>query len=143
MKLKGEQIVTKSYLKEITYEVIGAAIEVHKSLGPGLLESVYHKCLKHELTLRGINYFSELTIPISYKGLDFDAQLRFDLLIENCLVVELKSVEMVLPIYEAQLLTYMKLLEAPQGIIINFNCTNIYKEDQKTYVNNFYRELSD
>jgi GxxExxY protein len=134
---------TRSYLKNLTYQVTGAAIDVHKALGPGLLESVYHKCMKHELELRGIKHFSELTIPITYKGMELETGLRFDLLIDNKIIVELKSVETVLPIHEAQLLTYMKLTECPLGIMINFNCVNIYKEGQKTYVNEFYRELPD
>ena len=135
--------ITKTYLKDLTYKVNGAAIEVHKALGPGLLESVYHKCLKHELTLRGINFFSELKIPIVYKGIDIDAELRFDLLIENCIVVELKAVETVLPIHEAQILTYMNLLEAPLGIMFNFNCVNLYHEGQKTYVNEFFKKIEE
>ena len=135
--------ITKSYLKDLTYKVNGAAIEVHKALGPGLLESVYHKCLKQELTLRGIIFFSELKIPILYKGIDIDTELRFDFLIENYIVVELKAVETVLPIHEAQILTYMNLLEAPLGIMFNFNCVNLYNEGQKTYVNQWYKKLED
>ncbi len=133
--------VTKSYLKDLVYQVNGAAIEVHKALGPGLLESVYHKCLKQELALRGVRYKSELVVPVEYKGLEVNAQLRCDLFVENILVVELKSVEAIMPIFEAQILTYMKLLNVPEGLLINFNVTNIYKEGQKTYVNELYRDL--
>ena len=121
----------------------GAAIEVHKNLGPGLLESIYHKCLEKELSIKDFNYKTELIIPISYKGLEIDANLRCDLFVENCLLVEIKSVEKILPIHEAQLLTYMKLLKIPMGLMINFNVTNIYKEGQKTYVNELYRELEE
>ncbi len=135
--------MTKTDLKELVYKVNGAAIEVHKYLGPGLLESVYHSCLKQELTLRDINFQTELTIPIDYKGLEVEAGLRCDLFIENSLVVELKAVEKVLPIHEAQLLTYMKLLEVPIGLIINFNVTHIFKEGQKSYVNELYRYLEE
>ena len=134
---------TKRYLKDLTYQVNGAAIEVHKALGPGLLENVYHKCLKHELQLRGIPFQSEMLVPVMYKGVNVQADLRCDLFIENCLVVELKAVEAVLPLFEAQLMTYMKLLKAPLGLLINFNATHIFSQGQKTYVNEYYRELMD
>ena len=86
-------MVTKKYLKNLIYLVNGAAIEVHKNLGPGLLETIYHKCMIHELNLRGINYKSELVIPIEYKGVFLESDLRCDLHIENCLVLELKAVD--------------------------------------------------
>lgn len=135
--------ITKTYLKDLIYQVNGAAIEVHKNLGPGLLESIYHRCLEKELSIRDFNFNTEYIIPINYKGLQIDANLRCDLYIEKCLVVELKSVEKVLPIHEAQLLTYMKLMQVPMGLIINFNVTNIYKEGQKTYVNEIFRTLQE
>ncbi len=135
--------MTKTDLKDLIYQVNGCAIEVHKHLGPGLLESVYHSCLKKELTIKGFNFETELSIPINYKGLDVDAGLRCDLFVEKSLVVELKAVEKILPIHEAQLLTYMKLLEVPIGLIINFNVTHIYKEGQKTYVSELYRYLEE
>ncbi len=133
--------ITKSYLTDLVYQINGAAIEVHKALGPGLLESVYHKCLKTELTLRKINFKSEMLVPVEYKGLEIDTELRCDLFIENILAVELKAVESVLPVHEAQILTYMKLLNSPKGLLINFNVTNIFNEGQKTYVNELYRNL--
>ncbi len=91
--------ITKTFLKDLTYQVNGAAIEVHKFLGPGLLESIYHKCLKRELDLRGISYVSELQVPINFKGLDVDANIRCDLFIENCIVLELKTVDVFAPIH--------------------------------------------
>ncbi|MFK7950744.1 MAG: GxxExxY protein [Saprospiraceae bacterium] len=118
--------VTKSYLKDLTYQVNGAAIEVHKALGPGLLESIYHKCLKQELKLRNITFQSELNVPVFYKGIELDTNFRCDLLIENCLVLELKTADSIIPIHEAQLLTYMKLLKMPKGIIYNFKVVNLY-----------------
>ncbi|MEX0810944.1 MAG: GxxExxY protein [Chitinophagales bacterium] len=136
-------MITKKYLDELTYEIIGAAIEVHKAIGPGLLESVYHKCMVHELELRGINFQSEQYIELNYKGLNVAADLRCDLLVENAIVVELKSAKEIEPIHEAILLTYMKLLEKPKGLMINFNVTNIFSEGQKTYVNEFFRDLPD
>lgn len=135
--------LTKSYLTDLVYKVNGAAIEVHKALGPGLLESVYHKCLKHELSLRGIKYQSELVIPINYKGIELDADLRVDLLVEGALPVELKTTDGFHPIHEAIIMSYMKLLEKPEGLLINFNVTNIFKEGQKTFVNELYRNLPD
>ena len=103
----------------------------------------YHKCLKYELQERGISYQSELLIPISYKDIELDVDLRCDLFIEENLIVELKAIDKILPIHEAQLLTYMKLLEVPIGLMINFNCTHLFKEGQKTYVNELYRNLPD
>ncbi|AWW29268.1 GxxExxY protein [Echinicola strongylocentroti] len=133
--------LTKRHLDQLTYKVVGAAIEVHKELGPGLLESVYHRCLCHELQLRNVHFRSELAMPIEYKGLEVDVTLRCDFFVGDSLVVELKTVESVLPVHEAQLLTYMKLLKVPKGILINFNVANLFKEGQKTYVNELFRTL--
>jgi len=135
--------ITKSYLTDLTYQVNGAAMEVHKFLGPGLLESVYHKCLKKELNLRGISFKSELLVPIIFKDLEIETDLRCDLFIENCIVLELKAIETILPIHHAQLMTYMKLLEAPKGILYNFHSVNLYKDGQKTFVNEYFRILED
>jgi GxxExxY protein len=136
-------IITKSSLKDLVYQVNGAAIEVHKNIGAGLLENVYHQCLKKELELRKINFSSELQIPLNYKGYELESKLRCDLLIENSLVVELKSVTEINPIFEAQLLTYMNLLKVPIGLLINFNVKNIFYDGQKTMVNEYYRMLED
>jgi len=133
--------MTKKYLNELTYQIIGSAIEVHKELGPGLLESVYHKCLKQELSIRNIKFLSEQVVSVNYKGLELDAELRCDLIIEDVIVVELKAVDAIAPVFEAQLLPYMKLLQKPKGILINFNCANIFKEGQKTFVNELFRKL--
>lgn len=133
----------KKRVNEIVYKIIGAAIEVHKELGPGLLESVYQKCLKQEFKLRGINFSSELLVELKYKGVEIDTELRCDFLVENFIVVELKAVDTVIPVHEAQLLTYLKLLRKPKGILINFNCEHIFKQGQKTYVTELYRQLQD
>jgi GxxExxY protein len=98
-------VLTKSNINDLTYRVTGAAIEVHKELGPGLLESVYHKCLAKELELREINFKSEYKIPYNYKGFDLDIALRCDFLIEDILIVELKSVASILPVFEAQIIS--------------------------------------
>jgi len=136
-------VVTRKYIDDLTYKIIGAAIEVHKNLGPGLMENVYNKCLRQEFTLRGLSYSSELTIPILYKGIEVNTVLRCDFLIENLIVLDSKTVDLIAPVHEAQVLTYMKLLEKPKGILINFYCSNIFKEGQKTFVNEFFSMLPD
>jgi len=108
-------------------EVIGAAIEVHRIKGPGLLESIYEKCLMRELELREIPSVSQTDVPIEYKGAVFSETLQLDVLVDNCLLIELKAVERLLPIHKAQLLSYMKLLNAPLGLLINFNETTLTK----------------
>ena len=133
--------MTKKLLTELTYEIIGAGIEVRKTLGPGLLESVYHKCLKHEFFIRDLDCESEFAVPVAYKGINIETELKCDFLIRDSIVLEIKATDLIRPIHEAQLLTYMKLLRKPKGILINFNCMNIYKEGQKTYVNELYKNL--
>jgi GxxExxY protein len=114
---------------------------VHKYLGPGLLESVYEKSFMRELELRRFNCKAQLLLPIEYKGIVLEGALRTVVLVENLILVELKAVESLLPVHEAQLLTYMKLMKKPKGILVNFNCTNIFKEGQKTFVNEWYARL--
>ncbi|MCL1666513.1 GxxExxY protein [Elizabethkingia ursingii] len=134
-------MLTKKYLDDLTYEIIGCAIEVHKVLGRGLLESIYHQCLIEELKHRKINFLTEMKVPITYKGKQLDVDFRCDLFVEQCIVVELKSVQEIIPTFEAQLLTYMKLLQSPKGLLINFNCLNIFREGQKTFVNEYFSLL--
>ena len=134
-------MITQKYLDELTYVVVGAAIEVHKIMGRGLLESVYHQCLKEELLHRKINFLTEMRIPVLYKSKELEIDFRCDLFVEQCLVVELKAVQEMTNVFEAQLLTYMKLLKSPKGILINFNCFNIFKQGQKTYVNEYFNLL--
>jgi GxxExxY protein len=105
----------------LTGDVIGAAVEVHRVLGPGLLESVYEKCLLRELELRGIPAANQEKVFIEYKGLRFEETLRFDILVSSCLLVEVKAVEHVLPVHKAILMSYMKLLDVPLGLVINFH----------------------
>ncbi|WP_405568030.1 GxxExxY protein [Polaribacter sp. Asnod6-C07] len=133
--------ITKKYLDDLTYTFLGCCINVHKELGPGLLESVYQQCIIEELKYNDISFSSELTIDLKYRGKEIDSKLRADLVIENCIVVELKSVKEFQPIFDAQLLTYMHLLKVPKGILINFNCLNIFKQGQKTFVNDIFYEL--
>jgi GxxExxY protein len=108
-------------LNELTEAVIGACIEVHRNTGPGLLESVYEKCLCRELNLRNIPFVCEHPLPLNYKGLILDCGCRIDLLVDQRLVLELKSVEKILPVHEAQLLTYLRLGKWEVGLLINFN----------------------
>ena len=133
--------ITKKYLNELTYQVIGCAIEVHKLLGPGLLESIYEKCFLRELKLRGIACKNQIWVPLQYKGLELDTELRLDVLVEDILCVELKAQEGLLPIHDAVLLSYMQMLQKPKGVLINFHCVNIFKEGQKTLVNNLFALL--
>jgi GxxExxY protein len=105
----------------LSAKVIGAAIEVHRHKGPGLIESIYERCLGHELHLQNIASVSQLLVPIEYKGLVFEEPLRLDIYVESCLIVENKVVEKILPIHKAQLLSYMKLLNAPLGLLINYH----------------------
>lgn len=132
--------MTKKEVTQLSYEITGYAIKVHKELGSGLLESVYEKCLKYELETNGYSVRQQLSVPIQYYDLEIDADLRLDLLVNDTIIVELKAVEAILPIHEAQLLTYMKLLEIPQGLLINFYTLNISKS-LKPFVNEFFTRL--
>ncbi len=105
----------------LTGEIIGAAIEVHRALGPGLLESAYEECLCHELTLRGVAFQRQVPLPLAYKGTQLDCGYRLDLLVEDTVVVEVKAVQEVLPLHEAQLLTYLRLGGWKVGLLLNFN----------------------
>lgn len=105
----------------LTENIISAAIEVHRDKGPGLIESIYEWCLTKELGLRGMKYVSQETVRIEYKGFTREEPLRFDILVEGCVLVEAKAVEKILPIHKAQLLSYMKLLDVPLGLLINFH----------------------
>ena len=108
-------------MNETTGEIIGAAIEVHRALGPRLLESAYLACLCHELTLRGMHYAREVGLPLRYKGVELDCGYRLDLLVNNTVVVEVKAIESILPVHEAQLLSYLRLGGWKVGLLINFN----------------------
>ncbi|MBK9207230.1 MAG: GxxExxY protein [Anaerolineales bacterium] len=114
-------------INQTTEAVIGAAIEVHKHLGPGLLESAYEECLCHELSLRNIPFQKQVPLPVVYKGTKLDCGYRVDLLVKDEVVVELKAIESILPIHEAQALTYMRLGSWKVGLIINFNAPIVVK----------------
>ena len=132
--------MTQKEVTQLSYEITGFAIKVHKILGPGLLESVYERCLKHELESNGYDVKQQLNVKVNYEDIEFETDMKIDLLVNDCVVVELKTVENILPIHEAQLLTYMKLLRKPQGLLINFNTTNITKS-MKPFVNEYFSRL--
>ena len=107
--------------KDITFEIIGCAIEIHRQLGPGLLESAYERCFTHELTNKGFSFKAQTEIPLAYKDITLDCGYRLDLFIEDLVIVEIKAIENITKLHHAQLLTYMKLTPAPLGLLINFN----------------------
>jgi GxxExxY protein len=133
---------TKKTLDNLSYKIIGAAIEVHKHLGPGLLESVYQKCLAIEFKNQEIIFCQELKVPLEYKGQRIDTEFRCDFLVEELIVVELKSVSELLPIHQAQVINYINLLKVPKGLLINFNVGNLFHQGQKTFVNRYYDALN-
>jgi len=108
-------------INKVTETIIGASIEVHKALGPGLLESAYEECLCHELSLKHLQFYRQRKLPLAYKGIQLDCGYRIDLLVEERVIVELKTIEKLSPIHDAQLLTYMKLANSSVGLLINFN----------------------
>ena len=114
-------------LNQISQEIIGAVIVVHSELGPGLLESVYEECLAYELTLRNISFERQKPVPVMYKGKQIDCGFRLDLLVSDSIVVELKTVEQILPVHQAQLMTYLKLTGCKLGLILNFNVEKMVK----------------
>jgi GxxExxY protein len=113
--------ITQKYINEISYKIIGCAIEVHKYHGPGLLESVYEPCLIKELRTAGLSVNCQIQVPILYKGEDLGGKLKIDLLVEDLIIVEEKAVDVMLPVYKAQLLSYLKLADKPKGLLINFH----------------------
>jgi GxxExxY protein len=121
-------MMTQKYINEIAYRIVGCAIEVHKNLGPGLLESVYQICFIDELKMSGLKVQSEVIIPIDYKGKHLGGILKLDLIVNELVIVELKAVDTMIPLYKAQLLSYLKLTGKPKGLLINFHCDNIVKE---------------
>ena len=134
--------MTKKEVTQLSYEITGLAIKVHKNLGPGLLESIYEECLKYELLKNGFDVKQQFLVPIIYEGVEMRTKLIVDLLVNDCIVIEIKAQEETLPVHEAQLLTYMKVLKKPQGLLINFFTTNITKS-LKPLVNKYFKELAD
>lgn len=133
--------LTKKYVNWLTYQVVGASIEVHRYWGPGLLESVYEKALRYELKLRGFQVESQKSIPVPYKDILLDVEFRYDLLVEGVLLVETKAVVDMHAIFEATLLSYMKHLRMPKGILLNFHVKNLHKEGLRVFVNEYFAAL--
>lgn len=134
--------MTKKEITQMSYDIVGCAIKVHKELGPGLLESVYEKCLKYELQKNGFEVKQQILVPVIYDEIEMEVDLRVDLLVNETVIIELKAIENILPVHEAQLLTYMKLLKKPQGLLINFFTANISKTI-KPFVNEYFKLLPD
>ncbi len=134
--------MTKKEVNQIAYDIISCAIEVHKILGPGLLESVYEDCLEYELKLRGFDVQRQRKVIVTYKGITLETELRFDLLVNDCVIVELKAVQEINPIEIAKLLSYMKLLKKPKGLMINFFTDKITKSTTP-FVNEYFSALPD
>ncbi|MGO4707712.1 GxxExxY protein [Chryseobacterium sp. 2TAF14] len=134
--------MTKKEVTQLSYEITGLAIKVHKTLGPGLLESIYEECLKIELIKNGYDVKQQLYTTVDYEGITIETKLVVDLLVNDLIVLELKAVEEILPIHEAQLLTYMKVLKKPQGLLINFFTNNITKS-LKPFINEYFKVLPD
>jgi GxxExxY protein len=138
-KAEGAEVISAprvSRLNQLTELIIGAAIEVHRQTGPGLMESVYEECLCYELSQLGLSFQRQVHLPISYKGIKLDCGLKMDLLVEDAIVLELKTVDQLLPVHSAQLLTYLKLSGKKVGLLINFNEPTLTK-GLKRLVNHF------
>lgn len=129
-------IHTKETYNKISSAIIGSSIEVHKELGPGLLESVYEYCLMDELQIRGLNAKQQVKLPIVYKGKQLDKDFFIDILVEDIVIIELKAVEVLLPVHEVQLLTYLKLADKKLGLLINFNVP-VLKEGIRRKINGY------
>jgi len=125
----------------LTHDIIAAAIEVHRHLGPGLLESAYQECVCLELSRMGVSFRREVALPLAYKGLKLDCSYRIDLLVEDSVIVELKAIEQLLPIHSSQLLTYLRAAQKPVGLLINFNVL-VLKNGINRVVNDFQEVTS-
>ncbi len=124
-------------IEELTEKIIGCASEVHKALGPGLLESAYEECFCYELARNRISYRRQVPLPVVYKGINLDCGYRMDILVHDFVIVELKTVDMLLPVHEAQLQTYLKLYRRPMGLLLNFNVPAL-KDGIRRLVNQFH-----
>ena len=129
--------MTIDELNKLSKIILDACIEVHREMGPGLLETVYEQCLMKELELRKIKAQNQVTIPLFYKGFELSKEFKIDVLVENEIVVEIKSVEVMLPVFEAQIISYLKLTNKKLGFLVNFNVP-LLKNGFRRFVNNFY-----
>jgi len=129
--------LNKEEINKLSGVILDCSIEVHRNLGPGLLESVYEVCLCKELSIRKINYIRQVSLPVHYKGDLLDAEYKIDILVQNEIVIELKAVEILLPVHEAQLLTYLKLADKKLGLLINFNVPKLV-DGFKRMINGYF-----
>ncbi len=134
-------MITQKFLDQLSKEILGCAIEVHKEFGPGMLEKTYEKALIMLLIDKGLKVQSQVEVPVYFKGTIIDNAYRLDLLVEDLIIIEIKAVEKILPVHEAQLLTYLKLTKKPKGILINFYSTNIFYNGQKTFITDEFSKL--
>ena len=132
---------SKLEIDQLSFDIVGAAIEVQRIIGPGALESVYEACLMYELKLRHIQAVNQTEVPIIYKGIKIEKAFRLDIFVEDTIIIELQTVDCLIPVHEAQLLSYMRLLEKPKGLLLNFKSMNITKSMQ-SFVNEYYAKLS-
>ncbi|MGI9651133.1 GxxExxY protein [Chryseobacterium sp. RLHN22] len=132
--------MTKTEVTQLSYDIVGYAIKVHKELGPGLLESVYELCLAYELKEKGYLVDQQITTKINYGKIEIETPLKVDLLVNETIIVEIKTVEKLLPVHQAQLMTYMKILKKPQGLLINFYTENITKS-MIPLINEYFSKL--
>ena len=131
-------MITQKYITDLTYKINGACIEVHKILGSGLAEIVYHKALEEEFRIRDIQFKSEFVIPVFYKDKNLECDFKFDFLVEDLIVLKIKAVTQIMDIHKSQVLNYMNLLKVPKGILINFNVKNLYHFGQETFINKYF-----
>ncbi|MEP7323090.1 MAG: GxxExxY protein [Saprospiraceae bacterium] len=134
-------LITQKYVNELAYKIVGCAIRVHKELGPGLLESVYEECFILECRSMGLVVERQKELNVIYKGIDTGKKFRLDVLVEDLIIIELKSSEALHPINQAQLLSHMNLAKKPKGLLINFNCMNIVNEGLVPLVNEYFKIL--
>ncbi|SIQ13731.1 GxxExxY protein [Chryseobacterium sp. RU37D] len=132
--------MTKAQVTQLSYDIVGCAIRVHKELGPGLLESVYEMCLAYELREKGFLVDQQISTKINYGKIEIETPLKVDLLVNKTIVIEIKTVESLLPVHQAQLMTYMKILKKPQGLLINFYTDNITKSTVPL-INEYFAKL--
>lgn len=132
--------MTKTQITQLSYDIVGCAIKVHKELGPGLLESVYEMCLAYELREKGFLVNQQISTKISYGKIEIETPLKVDLLVNDSIIIEIKTVESLLPVHQAQLMTYMKILKKPQGLLINFYTDNI-TESMIPLINEHFSKL--
>lgn len=138
--LKFHREITKSLVEEIAHQTVACAIQVHKTFGPGLLESIYESAFKEELRHAGLQFTSQKKIQVPYRSITLDVDFRYDVVVEGLVICELKAVDSILPVHQAQLLSYLRLLNLPKGIILNFHAEVLIK-DMKTFVSKTYAQL--